>query len=187
MGRKLSSVDLVNKFVMANFKPYAWCHQHGTTEPYQNGVFFFYMTVMANDYDRPTLPASNNLMLPETLVESNYTIFIPMVSGSQLTKNNKPLDRDSLLKFRYYKELAANVIRAIDKLDPRTTWSHIECSTEVFGLNKDKNPTASGWERVKAFEIGMPKIHWSFLSHKTQEEYEKQITNGQFNLQSACS
>ena len=52
---------------------------------------------------------------------------------------------------------------------------------------KDKNPTATGWERVKAFEIGMPKIYWSFLSHKTQEEYEKQITNGQFDLQSACS
>ena len=184
MARKSWSVDVVNDYVIANFMPYAWCHHFGTTEPCQKtGVFFFHMTIAPNDYDRPTLPASNNLMLPEVMVANNTTIYLPMVSGSQKTKNNKPLDKDSLLKFRYFKELADNVIRAIDKLDPRTTWSHIECSKEVFGANRDKELGTTGWERVMAYEAGLPAKYWSFLSCKTKEEYEEQITNGNKDIQ----
>ena len=184
MGRKSFSVDLVNSYVVENFKSFAWCNHYGTTEPQsKNGVFFFYVIVHPNDYARPTIPSSNNLMLPEVSVESNYTIFIPMVSGSQQTKNGKPLDKDALLKFRYFRELSENVIRAIDKLDPRTTWSHIDCSSDVFGVNK-------GWERVTAYEIGMQKKYWSILSHKTKEEmedYEKQIANGNNLIQAGRS
>jgi len=188
MARKSWSIDLVNQYVIDNFKPFAWCHQFGKTEPDQKtGIYFFHMTVVANSYDRPTLPSANNLLLPELVVENNYTIFIPLVSGSTLTKNGKPLDKDPVLKFRYFRELSANVIRAIDKLDPRTTWSHIECSAEVFGTNKNTKAGACGWEKVMAYEAGLPKKYWSFLSRKSKEEYEKQIIDGHCSLQGACS
>ena len=180
MARKSYAIDLVNQYIIDNFRPFAWCHQFGTTEPDQKtGIYFFHMTVVANAYDRPTLPSANNLLLPELVVENNYTIFIPLVSGSTLTKNGKTLDKDPVLKFRYCRELSENVIRAIDKLDPRTTWSHIDSSSEVFGTNKHNKSGAGGWEKVMAYEAGLPRKYWSFLSRKSKEEYEKQIIDGQ--------
>ena len=38
-----------------------------------------------------------------------------------------------------------------------------------------------------AYEAGLPKKYWSFLSRKSKEEYEKQIIDGHCSLQGACS
>ena len=45
MGRKSFSVDLVNEFVMDNFRPYAWANLWEETEPDELGVFSFLMVV----------------------------------------------------------------------------------------------------------------------------------------------
>ena len=184
MGRSLCTVDQLNRFVVNALEPFAWSNLWELTEPNKLGLFYFIMIVRPNVYERHfvygqqlnDIPSSNSLnpiyredlRYPDADFFSAYGIRIPMILGNSITKNGKELEKDGMCKFQYSKRLAEGVFTALERMEDIAE-VQISSAKEVFGLDKSKNPKATGRERVEAFMSGRPKHEWSLLKEHKNE------------------
>lgn len=168
MGRKSFSVDLINDFIMDNFRPYAWCDMWEETEPDELGVFSFVMVVSPHLEDAYRLPSSNNLVISYPEFYGCNVINIPMVKEHSLIW--RPQERSdnhiSQLKGKYRDYLILSTLRALDNLEISTV-NRKHCKRQVFGsLAPAGNAMSSHqarWAKLLAYERGETRKNWSFI------------------------
>ena len=180
MGRKLFSADLINSFVVENFRPYAWSNLWEVTDPEEPiflenigkkiGLFYFRFCIRPNDYERKDLRSTNSSVLPAVEITTPYTITIPMLKGNSITKNNIELDKDAKVKWTYVQHLARNVIKTLDQMDTIAE-SRITSNKQVFGEEKSKE--TDGWSRVRSYENNDLRNEWTFFKENYYEDLIK--------------
>ena len=176
MGRKSFAVDLLNQFVIDNFIPYAWSNLWEITDPEETfyletkqkkiikkqGLFFFRFCVRPNDYHRNDIHSTNAMNLPAVQYSASYTISIPMLVGSSVTKRNTILDEDPKLKWIYTSQLARKVVESLELLETNSG-ARINTVREVFGDDKKINSESDGWDKVRSYENNDQRSNWSFV------------------------
>ena len=173
MGRKSFSVDLVNEFVMDNFRPYAWANLWEETEPDRLGIFNFLMVVSPQLEDSYKLPSSNSLVIMSPEFYGCDVINIPMVRASsriwytrQRTKNHI-----SQLRCEYRDYLATACMNALDFMEISLR-SRLKSKRSVFGTRHSDGSKLTKhqgrWAKLLAYERGEPRENWSFIA--AQEE-----------------
>jgi len=175
MGRKSFSVDLINDFIIDNFRPYAWCNMWEETEPDELGVFSFVMVVSPHLEDAYRLPSSNNLVITHPEFYGCNVINIPMVKEHSLIWRHQKRSKNhiSQLKGKYRDCLILLSLRALDNMEISSI-KRKHCKRQVFGsLNPAGTAVSSHqkrWAKLLAYERGEPRENWSFIPEEQQWE-----------------
>ena len=180
MARKSYSVELINSYIIDNLTPYAWSNLWETTESDKRGLFYFLMIVRPNDYERKhslhqqthLCPSSNSLDFPDTDYFQIFGVKIPMITGDAITKRGKTLDDDARSKYDYRQHLAKLTFEALQEIEPNDSLN-ITAATEIYGFDRKKVDGATGFERVDAYEAGMPKHIWSLVRRDHEKHSNK--------------
>lgn len=174
MGRKSFSVDLVNEFVMDNFRPYAWANLWEETEPDELGVFSFLMVVSPQFEDSYKTSSSNSMVILNPEFYGCDVINIPMVrDGSWIWyKRERTKNHISQLKGEYRDYLATACMGALNFMEINRT-RLIQSKRDVFGTlhsgNLNQVDHETKWGKLLAYERGEPRENWSFIPLEEQD------------------
>jgi len=168
MGRKSFSVDLMNDFIIDNFRPHSWCNMWEETEPDRLGVFSFVMVVSPHLEDAYRLPSSNNLVITHPEFYGCNVINIPMVKEHSLIWRHQKRSKNhiSQLKGKYRDCLILFSLRALDNMEISSI-NRKHYKRQVFGSLNPAGTAVSThqarWEKLLAYERGEPRENWSFI------------------------